>query len=148
MRSGGEADKLGNHYEGAWIVSQLLDVLAGRAESVTVEELGEIGKGAEFTLRRTTVTEVHQVKRQRGSANYWMLGDLRDEGVLEAARRHVAAGREFHFVSTIPAQALQALAFPGYMPPFRRHGKPCVGRGRIGQGNGISATATPLWLDF
>lgn len=109
-RPGGEAEKLGNHYEGAWIAWQLLEVLAGRAQSVTIEELGEIGEGVEFTLRRLHVTEVHQVKRQRGSANYWHLGDLRSEGVLEAAHRHVADGREFHFVSTIPAQELQDLA--------------------------------------
>jgi hypothetical protein len=105
-RPGGEAEKLGNHYEGAWIAWQLLEVLAGRAQSVTIEELGEIGEGVEFTLRRLHVTEVHQVKRQRGSANYWHLGDLRSEGVLEAAHRHVADGREFHFVSIIPAQEL------------------------------------------
>lgn len=109
-RPGGEADKIGNHYEGAWTARQLLEVLAGRAESVTIEELGEIGKGAEFTLRCSTTIESHQLKRQRGSANYWTLGDLRAEGVLEAARHHVAAGREFHFVSTIPAQRLQSLA--------------------------------------
>ncbi|ABP54450.1 ATP-binding protein [Salinispora tropica] len=109
-RPGGEADKLGNHYEGAWIVLHVLEVLAGTAESVTVEELGEIGKGAEFTLRRRVASEIHQVKRQRGSANYWKLGDLHAEGVLHAARSHVAAGRQFHFVSTIPAQELQDLA--------------------------------------
>lgn len=83
-RPGGEADKLGNHYEGAWTVLHILEVLAGTAESVTVEELGEIGKGAEFTLRRKTTSEVHQVKRQRGSANYWKLGDLHAEGVLSS----------------------------------------------------------------
>jgi hypothetical protein len=91
-------------------VQQLLHVLAGYVQSVTIEELGEIGEGVEFTLRRSTVTEVHQVKRQRGNANYWNLGDLRSEGVLEAARRHVADGREYHFVSTIAAQTLQELA--------------------------------------
>ena len=116
-RPGGEADKIGNHYEGAWTARQLLEVLAGRAESVTVEELGEIGKGAEFTLRRSTTIEVHQLKRQRGSANHWTLGDLRAEGVLDAARRHVAAGREFHFVSTIPVQQLQGLAELAYHSP-------------------------------
>ena len=109
-RPGGEADKLGNQYEGAWTALHVLEVLAGRAESVTVEELGDIGTGAEFTLRRAAVVEVHQVKRQRGSANHWTLGDLRAEGVLESARRHVAAGRQFHLVSTVPAQHLQDLA--------------------------------------
>lgn len=96
-RRGGEAAKLGDHYERAWIAYQLLEVLAGTAASVTVEELGEIGEGVEFRLRRRTVDEVHQVKRQRGSANHWSLGDLHAEGVLEAARRHVAAGRQYHF---------------------------------------------------
>lgn len=109
-RPGGEADKLGNHYEGAWIVSQLLEVVAGRAESITVEPLGELGKGTEFALRRAGVVEVHQLKRQRGVSNYWTLADLRAEGVLEAARLHVGAGRQFHFVSTIPAQELRDLA--------------------------------------
>lgn len=109
-RTGGEADKLGNHYEGAWIVSQLLEVLGEEAESITVEPLGELGTGAEFALRRAHVVEVHQVKRQRGTSNYWTLADLRKEGVLEDARKHVAAGRRFHFVSTIPAQELRDLA--------------------------------------
>jgi hypothetical protein len=106
-RRGGEADKLGNHYEVAWTVLQLLEVLAGRADSVTVEELGE---GVEFTLRRHNGVETHQVKRQHGSANYWTLGALRSEGVLETARRQVTAGRQFHFISTIPAQDLNDLA--------------------------------------
>jgi hypothetical protein len=109
-RRGGEADKLGNHYEGTWTVLQLLEVLAGRADSVTVEELGEIGEGVEFTLRRHNGVETHQVKRQHGSANYWTLGALRSEGVLETARRQVTAGRQFHFISTIPAQDLNDLA--------------------------------------
>ncbi|MEW2538675.1 hypothetical protein [Micromonospora chalcea] len=109
-RPGGEADKLGNHYEGAWIVSQLLEVVAGRAETITVEPLGELGKGTEFALRRAGVVEVHQLKRQRRDSNYWTLADLRAEGVLEAARLHVSAGRQFHFVSTIPAQELRDLA--------------------------------------
>ncbi|TQN31112.1 hypothetical protein FHX37_1002 [Haloactinospora alba] len=109
-RSGGEADKLGNHYEGAWTVMHLLEVLAGRAESLTVEPLGDVGDGVEFILRRHNSVEAHQVKRKHGISGEWKLGDLRAKGVLEAARNHVEAGREFHFVSTIPAVSLDRLA--------------------------------------
>ncbi|MBQ1089658.1 hypothetical protein [Streptomyces sp. B93] len=109
-RVGGEADKLGNHYEGAWTVWQVLQVLAGRANSVMVEPLGDIGDGIEFTVRRHNVVEAHQVKRQHGNANYWTLGDLRAKGIFAAAQAHVDGGRQYHFVSTIPARSLDELA--------------------------------------
>jgi hypothetical protein len=109
-RVGGEADKFGNRYEGVWTVRQLLYVLAGRVDSITVEEPGELGEGVEFTVRRGDETEVHQSKRQLGSANGWTVRSLDREGVLNAARRHVAAGRRFHFISVIPARDLDELA--------------------------------------
>ena len=51
-RPGGDTDKFGNRYEGRWTVRQLLEVLVGKAEAITVEPLGEIGAGVEFTLER------------------------------------------------------------------------------------------------
>ena len=81
-RPGGEADKFGFRYEGAWTVHHLLLVLAGRAEAITVEDVGEIAKGSEFTLLRNATTEVHQVKRQHGSANGWTPRALDNEHVL------------------------------------------------------------------
>lgn len=108
-RPGGEANKFGNRYEGAWTVRQLLYVLNGRLDSITVEEVDEIGQGSEFTTRKDGAVEVCQIKRQHGSANHWTIASLHSKGVLVAARKHVAAGRNFHFVSTIPAQ-LQDLA--------------------------------------
>jgi len=109
-RPGGEADKFGNRYEGRWTVRQLLYILAGRTDTITVEAPGEAGEGVEFTLQRGSTTEVHQSKRQLGSANAWTLPTLQSKGVLDEARRHVAAGREFHFVSLIPARDLDELA--------------------------------------
>ncbi len=109
-RAGGEADKFGNRYEGRWTVRQLLEVLVGRAEAITVEPLGEIGAGAEFTLERGARTEVHQVKRQTGIANEWDLPTLKARDVLRHAERHVAAGRWFFFVSITPARLLDELA--------------------------------------
>lgn len=109
-RPGGEADKFGNRYEGRWTVRYLLYVLLGRVDSVTVEEVGEIGEGVEFTVRRGDSVEVHQVKRQHANANEWSVKALKAEGVLDAAREHVAASREFHFVSIVPARQLNELA--------------------------------------
>ncbi len=97
-RRGGEADKFGNRYEGRWTVRQLLYVLLGRADSIKVEEAGPVGEGAEFTLRRGNTVEVHQVKRQLGTANEWSVQALDSAGVLRAAREHVVDGHEFHFM--------------------------------------------------
>jgi hypothetical protein len=77
-RAGGEADKFGNRYEGAWTVRQLLYVLIGRVNSITVEEPGPLGEGAEFTLRSASSVEVHQVKRQLSRAATWTIKRLDD----------------------------------------------------------------------
>jgi hypothetical protein len=70
-RPGGEADKFGARYEGAWTVSHLLYVLAGTGATITVEVAGEVDYGAEFLYTRTGdgVVEAHQLKRQKGNAN-------------------------------------------------------------------------------
>lgn len=105
---GGESDKFGNRYEGRWTVRQLLYVLLGQAESVTVEKAGDEGEGAEFLVLRGTTVEAHQVKRQIGNANEWQLSDMKK--VLLAAAKHVAAGHVFHFVSVVPARTLDELS--------------------------------------
>src|SRR5690348_7258224 len=109
-RRGGESDKFGNRYEGRWTVRQLLYVLLGRVESVTVEKAGGVGQGVEFVVRRPRRVEAHQVKRQFGTANEWQLSALANAGVLRAAADHVAAGREFHFISIVPARTLDELS--------------------------------------
>src|ERR1700721_323408 len=102
-RPGGEADKFGNLYEGVWTIHHLLLILGGRADAITVEDIGERGEGAEFTLSRQGRDEAHQVKRRYGNANGWTPKSLESKDVLKAARHHVERGREFHFVSAIPA---------------------------------------------
>lgn len=110
-RPGGEADKIGNRYEGAWTVARLLDVLAGHTEWVRVEPLGDLGKGVEFVLGRLdSAGEAHQVKRQVGDANEWNVGTLTKLGVWEAAQRHAEDSRDYHFVSMVPFRTLQELA--------------------------------------
>lgn len=110
MRPGGSADKLGNHYESMWTVWHLLQVLAGTVDSITVEELGAPGKGAEFTLRRRGDVQVHQTKRQLTGSKSWSLADLHRKEVLTCARDHVSANREYHFVSGTPATELDELS--------------------------------------
>lgn len=109
-RLGGEADKFGNRYEGVWTVRHLLYVLAGKAESITVEDFGDLAQGVEFTYRRNEAIEVHQLKRQNGNANSWTVKSLQEKGIWENVRHHVEAGREFHFISILPAVTLQSLA--------------------------------------
>ncbi|MDQ1748942.1 MAG: hypothetical protein QOD07_3205 [Frankiaceae bacterium] len=111
-RPGGEADKFGARYEGAWTVWRLLDLLIGNGFSLTVEVAAELDDGAEFLYVRAAdgVVEAHQVKRQKGNANGWTVKSLHDLGIWANAKQHIARGREFHFASTIPAPKLQALA--------------------------------------
>jgi hypothetical protein len=109
-RSGGESDKFGNRYEGAWTVRHLLYVLLGTAQSVTVEDIDDLAKGVEFTYCYGDTVEVHQLKRQNGNANSWTVKSLQDKRIWENVRSHVEAGRHFHFVSMLPAYPLQELA--------------------------------------
>jgi hypothetical protein len=76
-RPGGEADKLGNYYEGIWTADSLLDLIANEAIKVTLEPFDRSdAQGIEFQkfLPDGTV-EYHSVKRQHiGTA--WSLRAL------------------------------------------------------------------------
>lgn len=108
-RRGGESDKFGNRYEAAWTVRHVLYVLAGFGNSITVEDIGDLSEGVEFTYRRPTSVEVHQLKRQNRTINNWSVASLQSLDIWANASRHAKAGREFHFVSTIPARVPQEL---------------------------------------
>ncbi|MGB8939734.1 MAG: hypothetical protein WCD21_05765 [Streptomyces sp.] len=109
-RLGGETDKFGNRYEGAWAIRHALYVLLGSGTSLCVEPGGSLGDGVEFVYRHDHGTEVHQVKRQNRNAKSWNVTSLHAKGVWESLRSHVEAGRTFHFVSVLPARALDELA--------------------------------------
>ena len=78
---GGASDKIGNRYEGRWIVYSLIDVLHERADSIRVEPPGEEGEGVEFWLQCDNFTEYHQVKRQN-TRGPWTNSALNSRGVL------------------------------------------------------------------
>ena len=47
-RPGGEADKLGNRYEGLWVVDAALDLIDGEFVDLVVEAVGDEAAGVEF----------------------------------------------------------------------------------------------------
>lgn len=71
---GGEADKLGNRYEGRWTVFSMIDVMEEKADSIRLEQPGE--DAFEFFVSRGGRTECHQVKRQRSGRGSWTLSAL------------------------------------------------------------------------
>lgn len=110
-RPGGEADKLGNKYEAAWAIRHALYCIADDAYSLTLEDVDiDVGKGSEFTYQSGTSIEVYQLKRQNGTSNSWTVKSLAELKVFDTAAGHVAAGRDFHFVSLVPCRPLQELA--------------------------------------
>jgi len=110
-RSGGEADKIGNRYESAWAIRHALYCLVRDDCSMTVEALDpDEGRGAEFTFVERGKTQVHQVKRQFQNNNAWSISALARLGVFLSAIGHVAAGRQYHFVSLVPCGNLRELA--------------------------------------
>lgn len=108
-RPGGETDKFGNRYEGAWTIRHALYVLLGHGDSLTLEPSGVLGEGTEFAYRHDGRTEVHQVKRQNRNANSWNVASLEAKGIWRHLRTHAEASHDFHFVSMVPARPLQEL---------------------------------------
>lgn len=110
-RRGGETDKLGNKYELAWVIRHALYCVLDDRRSLTAEDIDpDLGKGSEFTYVNGTDIEVHQLKRQDGNSNHWSVKALAGLKIFEVAAAHVAAGREYHFVSLIPCGPLRELA--------------------------------------
>lgn len=110
-RPGGEADKVGNRYELAWAVRHAIYCMIYDGWSITAEDIDpDFNRGAEFTVARPGAVEVHQLKRQRGTENNWTVRSLAEMGIFSAAAGHIAAGREYHFVSLIPCRSLQELS--------------------------------------
>lgn len=110
-RPGGETDKLGNKYELAWAIRHALYCILDDRRSLTAEDIDpDVGKGSEFTYDTGLATEAHQLKRQNGNSNSWTVKALADLKIFEAATKHVAAGRRYHFVSLVPCRPLQELS--------------------------------------
>ncbi|MQB04539.1 NACHT domain-containing protein [Agrobacterium tumefaciens] len=109
MYKGGIADKVGNRYEARWLTHQLLRLLDGTVQTVTVEALGDDEQGFEFSLDRANGSEWHQCKRQT-AAGTWSLPALDAAGVLTAFRAKTSAtNSRCLFISSDPAPQMKLL---------------------------------------
>ena len=114
-RSGGEADKLGNHYEGLWAVDAALDLVDGEYVDLTIEPVGDEAAGIEFFRRnRSAVSEYHSIKRQQADGN-WTIGRLTHpngpagRSILGDLIQKIQAGAEGVFSSGTSASELEEL---------------------------------------
>jgi hypothetical protein len=104
---GGAADKVGNRYESLWTVYQLLDILEGNADAITIEPHGAVGDGIEFYVEDGDRTVYHQAKRQAPGTR-WTLNAL--SGILDTFREKLQDPKaECVFVSGDRAQELEKL---------------------------------------
>ena len=75
-RLGGEADKLGNRYEGLWAVDAALDLIEGDFINLEIEAIGDESAGIDFRRTRTSGDlEHHSIKRQQSAGN-WTINRL------------------------------------------------------------------------
>ena len=117
-RPGGEANKIGNHYEAVWTVDKVIDVFKGAFKAITVEPFGDISLGVEFYLETDdNKRQFHSVKRQKTGGDWSIyklccqrkrtgrsiLGDLFN-------KRHSYPDAETRFVSSTGANELRELS--------------------------------------
>src|SRR2546428_2750400 len=116
--SGGSADKLGNRYEALWAIDQLLRVVDGGAEELTLEPLEEEeSRGIEFRVSTSHhVVEYWSIKRQTTKAAGWTLAKLaakdeRGRTILGDLLAHVERDPANHsvFASTLGAADFEEL---------------------------------------
>lgn len=108
---GGEADKLGNRYEGRWTVFCMINVMDEKADSIRLEEPGD--DAFEFFLRKNGELEYHQVKRQNSERGRWTINALEGKQIKVLSgfwRRLSNPDVSCVFVSTQDADQLRELA--------------------------------------
>lgn len=109
MHPGGIADKVGNRYEAVWLIRHLIQLIDGRASTITIEALGNEGAGFEFVIDRPSHREWHQCKRQTSGS--WTINRLASEGVLANFKAKISASANDTciFVSTDPSKPIKLL---------------------------------------
>lgn len=109
---GGYADKLGNRYEGRWVVKQLLHLLNETVRSVTVEAIGDDQEGVDLVVEagapESRKRRFEQCKARNASRDSWSLADLNSKHILEKARLQLDRGEaaEFWLVTGVSASSL------------------------------------------
>ena len=112
LEPGGHADKMGNRYEGRWVVSQLLRLLAEDLTRVQVEVVGDEERGVDLWVERPDgVRLAQQCKIGNGRNDRWSVADLASRGILGAMQMHLEANEqnEFVLITTLPSAVLQGI---------------------------------------
>lgn len=110
LEPGGYADKLGNRYEGRWIVRQLLRVLSEDIQSITVEKVGEEEQGVDLCIEHIDGSlQAQQCKIRNRSSDSWSINDLGNRSIFTAMRLFLEqdAANEFAFVTAVPSTILK-----------------------------------------
>ncbi len=106
---GGYADKLGNRYEGLWVVHQLLRLVNEETHAVLWEPTGEDEPGVDLVVTREDRTvEFQQCKARNGDKEFWDVASLKARGVLSKIKQHLDRDPtyEFSLISGLPAVTL------------------------------------------
>lgn len=106
LEPGGYADKLGNRYEGRWIVRQLLRVLNEDLRHVECETVGDSERGVDLWVERPNgIRQAQQCKSRNLSKDKWSIADLFRAGILTAMQQHLdrMPSNEFALVTAIPS---------------------------------------------
>ncbi len=106
LEPGGSADKLGNRYEGRWVVRQLLRVLNEDLRSVKCEAIGDDEQGVDLWIERPDgVRQAQQCKIRNVSKDSWTIADLERRGILAAMKLHLdrEPSNEFALVTAVPS---------------------------------------------
>jgi len=113
MITGGISDKLGNEFEQLWLANLMLDVIADKAISISIEPRDTVVRKAECVVIRPDGTkEAHQCKRGNASDGEWTVGNLVSAGIIQAADDWFAKSdtHRFVFVSGDPVPGLRDLS--------------------------------------
>jgi hypothetical protein len=107
---GGYSEKLGNRYEGRWVVAQLFRLLKEELCSVTVEAIGDDEQGVDLWVEgRDGIREAQQCKaRNRGNKN-WSVPDFHSRGILAYMRFQLNRDINYRYalVSGVPSPVFQ-----------------------------------------
>jgi hypothetical protein len=80
-------------------VRHLLQILAGRASAIEIEQLGDDERGVEFWVTRPDGTrEGHQCKRENGVRGMWSVADLAAKNVISNALFQLKRDPSHHFI--------------------------------------------------
>jgi len=131
---GGRADKLGNRYEGRWLVKQLIKLLDEKIQSVTVEAIGDEEKGVDIWItRKDGSRQAQQCKARNAHKESWSVSDLKTIIPKMCFQLDQNANYDFTLVSGLPCTSLgdichSARNSPGdpalfYEHQIKRHGK-------------------------